>query len=84
MQGMPFTLSPKLEPNITTRHLTVNSIKKKKNNGNTICTYETFSKSLFIMHIPKKNVYKNLLCIHSTVENLYKNSAVDEMLHLID
>ena len=27
--------------------------------------------------------YKNLLCIHSTVENLYKNSAV-EMLHLID
>ena len=31
----------------------------------------------FIMHIPKKNVYKNLLCIHSTVENLYKNSAVD-------
>ena len=36
-----------------------------------------FSKSLFIMHIPKKNVYKNLLCIHSTVENLYKNSAVD-------
>ena len=34
-------------------------------------------KSLFIIHIPKKNVYKNLLCIHSTVENLYKNSAVD-------
>ena len=31
----------------------------------------------FIMHIPKKNVYKDLLCIHSTVENLYKNSAVD-------
>ena len=57
--------------------LTANSIKKKKNNANTICTYETFSKSLFIMHIPKKNVYKNLLCIHSTVENLYKNSAVD-------
>ena len=27
--------------------------------------------------------YKNLYCIHSTVENLYKNSAV-EMLHLID
>ena len=27
--------------------------------------------------------YKNLLCIHSTVETLYKNSAV-EMLHLID
>ena len=27
--------------------------------------------------------YKNLLCTHSTVENLYKNSAV-EMLHLID
>ena len=27
--------------------------------------------------------YKNLLCIHSTVENLYKNSAV-EMLDLID
>ena len=43
----------------------------------TLCTYETFSKSLFIMHIAKKNVYKNLLCIHSTVENLYKNSAVD-------
>ena len=42
-----------------------------------------FSKSLFIMHIPKKNVYQNLLCIHSTVENLYKNSTV-EMLHLID
>ena len=42
-----------------------------------------FSKSLFIMHIPKKNVYKILLCIHSTVENSYKNSAV-EMLHLID
>ena len=42
-----------------------------------------FSKSHFIMYIPKKNVYKNLLCIHSTVENLYKNSAV-EMLHLID
>ena len=57
--------------------LTANSIKKKKNNANTICTYETLSKSLFIMHIPKKNVYKNLLCIHSTVENLYKNSAVD-------
>ena len=33
--------------------------------------------NLFIMHIAKKNVYKNLLCIHSTVENLYKNSAVD-------
>ena len=32
---------------------------------------------LFIMHVLKKNVYKNLLCIHSTVENLYKNSAVD-------
>ena len=31
----------------------------------------------------KEIVYKNLLCIHSTVENLYKNSAV-EMLHLID
>ena len=30
-----------------------------------------------IMHIPKKNVYKNSLCIHSTVENLYKNSAMD-------
>ena len=27
--------------------------------------------------------YKNLLCIYSTVETLYKNSAV-EMLHLID
>ena len=56
---------------------TANSIKKERNNANTICTYETFSKSLFIMHIPKKNVYKNLLCIHNTVENLYKNSAVD-------
>ena len=43
-----------------------------------------FSKSLFIMYIPKKiNCVQNLLCIHSTVENLYKNSAV-EMLHLID
>ena len=31
----------------------------------------------------EKIVYKNLLCIRSTVENLYKNSAV-EMLHLID
>ena len=58
--------------------LTANSIKKKNNNNaNTICTCETFSKSLFIVHIPKKNVYKNFLCIHSTVENLYKNSAVD-------
>ena len=56
---------------------TANSFKNKKNNTNTICTYETFSKSLFIMHIPKKNVYKHLLCIRSTVENLYKNSAVD-------
>ena len=27
--------------------------------------------------------YKSLLCIYSTVETLYKNSAV-EMLHLID
>ena len=56
---------------------TVNSIKKKKKIMQTLCTYETFSKSLFSMHIPKKNVYKNLLCIHSTVKNLYKNSAVD-------
>ena len=30
MQRMPFTLSPKLEPNITTRRPTANSIKKKK------------------------------------------------------
>ena len=34
--------------------LTANSIKKKKNNANTICTCETFSKSLFITHIAKK------------------------------
>ena len=38
----------------------------------------------FIMHIPKENVYKNLLCMYCTVENLYKNSAVDLVLHLID
>ena len=76
MQGMPFTLSPKPEPNITTRMTASNSIKKKKNNANTICTYETFSKYLFIMHIPKKNVYKILLCIHSRVENLYKNTRI--------
>ena len=29
----------------------LNSIKRKKNNANTICTYETFSKSLFIMRM---------------------------------
>ena len=64
--------------------LTANSIKKKKKIMQTLFVHmKPFSKSLFIMHIPKKNVYKNLLCIHSTVENLYKNSAV-EMLHLID
>ena len=34
--------------------------------------------NLFLLCIyQKENVYKNLLCIHSTVENLYKNSAVD-------
>ena len=43
----------------------------------TLFVHMKLSKSLFIMHKPKKNVYKNLLCIHSTVENLYKNSAVD-------
>ena len=40
--------------------------------------------NLFLLCIYQtKNVYKNLLCIHSTVDNLYKNSAVDKMLHLI-
>ena len=64
--------------------LTANSIKKKQKIMETLFVHmKLFSKSLFIMYIPKKNVYKNLLCIHSTVENLYKNSAV-EMLHLID
>ena len=71
MQEMPFTLSPKQSLTSPPGRLTANSIKKKKNNANTNCTYETFSTSLFIMHITKKNVYKNLLCIHSTVENLY-------------
>ena len=60
--------------------LAADSIKKKRNNVKTIiiCTFVTFSKSLFYcVHTEEKCVQKFLLCTYSMIENVYKNSAVD-------
>ena len=65
LQGMPFTLSPKLEPNITTRVTGSQQYQKEKEIMQTLFVHMKLLANLFLLCIYQRKMCTKIYCVYT-------------------